>query len=100
MGFTPLVAVVLPLSIGALMVSRNGLNIEAPLWIIFDGLIVIPVAFFLLATGPKYISGPEVAMFYLLETVLAPLWVWLVFTEVPTRQSLLGGLILITALLV
>jgi drug/metabolite transporter (DMT)-like permease len=67
--------------------------------IILDGLVVIPVAFFLLATGPKYISGPEVAMFYLLETVLAPVWVWLIFTETPTTQSLIGGSILIAALL-
>lgn len=99
MGFTPLVAVVIPLAIGAYMVAQNGLNIEAPWWIIFDGLIVIPIAFFLLATGPKYISGPEVAMFYLLETVLAPVWVWLAFSEVPTQQSLIGGAILISALL-
>lgn len=99
MGFTPLIATVLPLSVGAFMVARVGLNIEAPGWIIFDGLVVIPVAFFLLATGPKYISGPEVAMFYLLETVLAPIWVWLVFAEVPTTQTLLGGSILIATLL-
>jgi drug/metabolite transporter (DMT)-like permease len=37
-------------------------------------------------------------MFYLLETILAPIWVWIVFSEVPTRQTLLGGAILILAL--
>ena len=37
-------------------------------------------------------------MFYLLETVLAPIWVWLIFTEVPTTNSLIGGLILVVAL--
>lgn len=100
MGFTPLIAVVVPISVGAIMVTQNGLNIEAPGWIIFDGLLVIPVAFFLLATGPKYISGPEVAMFYLLETVLAPIWVWYMFAEVPTSQALFGGAILIGALLI
>lgn len=99
MGFTPLVAVVIPLLIGGAVVAQNGLNVEAPFWIVLDGLVIIPVAFFLLATGPKYISGPEVAMFYLLETVLAPIWVWLIFSETPTSQSLMGGLILISALL-
>ena len=58
----------------------------------------MPISFFCLATGPKYISGPEVAMFYLLETVLAPIWVWLIFAERPTTQSLIGGAILIAAL--
>ncbi len=37
-------------------------------------------------------------MFYLLETVLAPVWVWMIFSEVPSRNSLIGGVILITAL--
>ena len=37
-------------------------------------------------------------MFYLLETVLAPVWVWLIFSEAPSRNSLIGGTILIVAL--
>ena len=37
-------------------------------------------------------------MFYLLETVLAPIWVWLIFSEAPTAASLVGGLILVVAL--
>ena len=58
----------------------------------------MPLSFFCLATGPRYISGPEVAMFYLLETVLAPIWVWMIFAEAPSRNSLIGGSILIAAL--
>ena len=69
-----------------------------PGWIVFDGLIMIPLAFFCLATGPRYLSAPEVGMFYLLETILAPLWIWIVFLEVPTPQTLVGGAVLILAL--
>ena len=47
----------------------------------------MPISFFCLATGPKYLSGPEVAMFYLLETVFAPVWVWLIFSEAPSRNA-------------
>ncbi|MFC3725251.1 DMT family transporter [Neoaquamicrobium sediminum] len=99
MGFTSLVAVSLPLLVAVAMVAQVGYRIEAPGWIVLNGAVVMPIAFFLLATGPKYISGPEVAMFYLLETVLAPIWVWLIFLETPTPQTLIGGAILITALL-
>jgi drug/metabolite transporter (DMT)-like permease len=60
---------------------------------------MIPLAFFCLATGPRYLSAPEVGMFYLLETILAPIWVWLVFAETPTTQTLMGGAILIFALI-
>ncbi len=99
MGFTALVAVILPCLIAALMVSRTGYHIAAPWWIILNGAVVMPISFFCLASGPKYITGPEVAMFYLLETVLAPIWVWLIFADVPTTQSLIGGTILIVTLL-
>lgn len=98
MGFTALVAVVLPFALAVVMVSANGFSIEAPWWIILNGAIVMPISFFCLATGPRYLSGPEVAMFYLLETVLAPIWVWIIFSETPTTRSLIGGTILVTAL--
>jgi drug/metabolite transporter (DMT)-like permease len=98
MGFTSLVGVVFPLAIALVMVGGTGFRVEAPWWIIFNGAVVMPLAFYCLATGPRYISGPEVAMFYLLETVLAPIWVWLIFAEAPSRNSLIGGVILIGAL--
>lgn len=98
MGFASLVGVALPLALSAVMVSQSGFRIDAPWWIIFNGAVVIPVAFYCLATGPRYLSGPEVAMFYLLETVLAPIWVWLIFSEEPSTASLIGGAILVTAL--
>jgi len=100
MGFTSLVGVVLPFAVAAFMISKSGLNVEAPLWIILNGALVMPIAFFCLANGPKYLSGPEVAMFYLLETVLAPIWVWMIFAEVPSRNSLIGGAILTVTLVV
>ncbi|RWD63446.1 MAG: DMT family transporter [Mesorhizobium sp.] len=98
MGFTSLVGVVLPFSVAAFMVSKTGFQVDAPWWIIFNGTVIMPVSFFCLANGPKYISGPEVAMFYLLETVFAPIWVWLIFAEAPSRNSLIGGTILIVTL--
>ncbi|MDX8446583.1 DMT family transporter [Mesorhizobium captivum] len=98
MGFTSLVGVIFPLALATFMVSGEGLQVNAPWWIIFNGAVIMPISFFCLAAGPKYISGPEVAMFYVLETVLAPIWVWLIFAEAPTRDSLIGGTILIVTL--
>ena len=98
MGFTALVGVIFPFMVAAIMVGSVGFSVNAPWWIIFNGAIVMPISFFCLANGPKYLSGPEVAMFYLLETVLAPVWVWMIFDEVPSRNALIGGTILIVAL--
>lgn len=99
MGFTPLVAVVLPFALAATVVSQSGFSVQAPWWIILNGAVVMPISFYCLATGPRFLSGPEVAMFYLLETVLAPIWVWILFMETPTTASLIGGTILVVALL-
>ena len=98
MGLASLIGMALPLALAATMVGQGGYRIDAPWWIVLNGAVVMPIAFFCLATGPKYISGAEVAMFYLLETVLAPIWVWLIFAEAPSRNSLIGGAILIAAL--
>ncbi|CAH2409454.1 DMT family transporter [Mesorhizobium escarrei] len=98
MGFTSLIGVILPLVVAVFMVSGEGFQVNAPWWIIFNGAVIMPISFFCLANGPKYISGPEVAMFYLLETVLAPVWMWMIFAEMPSRNSLIGGAILIVTL--
>ncbi|MGN6143179.1 MAG: DMT family transporter [Mesorhizobium sp.] len=98
MGFTALVGVALPLIVATFMVGKTGYQVTEPWWIIFNGAVIMPISFFCLAAGPRYISGAEVSMFYLLETVLAPVWVWMIFSEGPSRNSLIGGTILIVSL--
>jgi drug/metabolite transporter (DMT)-like permease len=97
-GFTPIVAAVLPAAIGLAMVAKVGFVINDPIWIVLNGVLVTPFAFWALAVGPKYLSAAETGMFYLLETVLAPVWVWLVFTEEPPVPTLIGGAIILVAL--
>jgi drug/metabolite transporter (DMT)-like permease len=98
MGFAALVGMGIPCIVATLVVWNTGYAIQAPWWAVLDGLLIMPISFFCLATAPRYIPGPEVAMFYLLETVLAPVWVWMIFSEIPTRSSLLGGSLLIVTL--
>jgi drug/metabolite transporter (DMT)-like permease len=99
MGFAPLIAAIVPCIVGlAIIGGPTAIVLPHPGWLALNGLLVIPVAFWCLATGPKYISGPEVAMFYLLETILAPVWMWMIFSEVPTRIGLIGGAIIVVAL--
>jgi len=100
MGFAPLIAAIVPCIVGlAIIGGPAAIVLPHPGWLALNGLLVIPVAFWCLATGPKYISGPEVAMFYLLETILAPVWMWMIFSEVPTRIGLIGGAIIVVALI-
>ncbi len=76
-----------------------GFNIsfrESALFIIMGGLNA--VAFLLLGAAAKKIPSPEVSLFILLETILGPVWVWLVISEIPSESTLLGGAIVISAL--
>jgi drug/metabolite transporter (DMT)-like permease len=69
-------------------------------YLALDGGIVVPVAFGLISYGPKLISAPEVSLIMLMETVLGPLWVWLVVSEVPPPATFIGGCIVIGAILI
>ena len=52
----------------------------------------------LLALGPRYITSAEVALLILLESVLAPLLVWVLLGENPGIYALIGGAIVTGAL--
>ena len=62
------------------------------------GLLIVPVAFGLIATGPRYIPAAEVALLLLLQTVLGAFWVWIAVGEAPHGATLVGGVMLIVAL--
>ncbi len=99
MSLVPLATAIFPAAAALLLMPEGDIVITEPFFIVFNGLVIIPLAFFCLASAPRFLSAPEVGMFYLLETILAPVWVWLAFSETPSSQTLLGGLVLILALL-
>jgi drug/metabolite transporter (DMT)-like permease len=49
--------------------------------------------------GAKYIPAAEAALLSILETPLAPLWVWIFFAEVPRSATLWGGAVVLIAVL-
>lgn len=97
-GFTGMIGQLGPVFIALPFIATNGINVPEMGWMFMNGLVLLPLAFFCLAAAPRYIGTAESAMFYLLETVLAPVWVWFVFAEKPTENALLGGAILLAAL--
>ncbi len=90
---------VVTLAIGLPLALMHSPMPQAPQWLLANGLIVVPIAAFCLALAPRYIPAPQAAMFYLLETVLAPVWVFFVFGETVSRTTLLGGFIVLAAIL-
>ena len=53
----------------------------------------------LFTTGAPKIPAGEAALMGVLEVVLAPIWVWLAFDEVPSGATLLGGGLVLAAVL-
>lgn len=84
----------------SLATLHNGayLNLPTWFWVALNGLIFIPLASSLIANGPRYLPSADVSMFFLLETVLTPVWIWLLFAEAPTSEVLKGGTIVIVTL--
>ncbi len=54
------------------------------------GLVIAPVAFGSISLGPRHLPAQEVSLLMLLETVLGPLWAWLILGQAPGRATL-GG---------
>ena len=61
-------------------------------------LIVVPVSFMLIATGPRYLPAPEVGLLMLLETIIGPFWVWLALAETPSTATLACGVVIVLTL--
>jgi len=62
------------------------------------GLVVAPVAFGLIALGPRYLPVPEVNLIMMLETVVGPLWVWLALGDRPGSRTFVGGALVVATL--
>jgi drug/metabolite transporter (DMT)-like permease len=63
------------------------------------GLTQIGLGFVFLTIGGRLIPAGEVALITLLEIVLGPLWVWLFLSERPSTATLVGGAIVLGAVL-
>ena len=64
------------------------------------GTVQYGAGFILLTMGTRYVPAAEVALLALVETVLAPLWVWIGVGEVPSGFTLVGGAIVISAVVI
>ena len=70
---------------------------DLPLLIIF-GACQLGLGMALFTAGARLVPAAETSLLSILETVLAPIWVWLLLGETPTGLVLLGGGIVLAAL--
>jgi drug/metabolite transporter (DMT)-like permease len=69
-------------------------------WLAALGIGQIGLGFALLTVGARLIPAAQVGLITLLEVVLGPLWVWLALDERPSTLTLVGGSIVIAAIVI
>ncbi len=62
------------------------------------GALNLGLGMALFVTGVRLLPAPVAALIGTLEPVLGPIWVWLVHSELPSQRTLIGGAIVVTAL--
>tara|TARA_B100000676_G_scaffold229692_1_gene228089 strand:- start:554 stop:1435 length:882 start_codon:yes stop_codon:yes gene_type:complete len=88
-----IMAVVALMRQGELEISRQGLL----LCLLWGGVMSgFTSAVFIFAS--RHVVAAELTLFMLLEFALGPVWVWLFINEIPSRWTLVGGVLVISAL--
>ena len=89
--------------IGKLLVAIFAVSFVKSFALVEMDLIIVPLMcvmcvalpFVLVTIAPRFISAAEVNLFFLLETIIGPMWVWLFINEQPTLETIKGGSIII-----
>ena len=58
-------------------------------------IMCVAIPFVLVTIAPRFIPAEEVNLFFLLETIIGPFWVWLVIKEQPSLETIQGGVVII-----
>jgi len=61
-------------------------------------IMCVAIPFVMVTIAPRFIPAEEVNLFFLLETVIGPIWVWFIIKEQPSMEVLQGGMVIITTI--
>ena len=89
--------------IGKLLVAVFALFFVKDLELINTDMFIVPlmcilcvaIPFVLVTIAPRFITAAEVNLFFLLETIFGPIWVWMVIKEQPSIEAIIGGVVII-----
>jgi drug/metabolite transporter (DMT)-like permease len=87
------------LLIGAVMADGLAISVHDLVLALLLGSAQLGAGFLLFTLGSRSVPAGEVTLYSLAETILAPIWVWLVISEVPSAWTLSGGVVVLSAVL-
>jgi drug/metabolite transporter (DMT)-like permease len=77
-----------------LIISQYDLSLS-----LFMGAFTIGLGITLVTTGTPFVPAAEVSLLVLVESVLGPVWVWLILSEAMSKLEIIGGLIIFVSLI-
>ena len=86
--------------IALIFVQSLEINMDNLYILILAGLLIAPASRLLIAVGTKTLPASEISLLMIVETIMAPIWVWMFLNEVPATNTFIGGgIILLTLVL-
>ena len=86
-------------AIFAIFFVENFKLVETDIYIVpLMCILCVAIPFVLVTIAPRFITAAEVNLFFLLETIIGHVWVWLIIKEQPSLETIQGGLVIITAI--
>jgi drug/metabolite transporter (DMT)-like permease len=67
------------------------------LWLAAFGISNTALAYYFVLLGARYILPAEVGLIGIVDVILGPLWVWLLFAENPGTRAIVGGGVVLVA---
>ena len=61
-------------------------------------VLCVAIPFVLVTIAPRFIPAEEVNLFFLLETIIGPIWVWMIIKEQPSIETVQGGIVIIVTI--
>ena len=61
-------------------------------------ILCVAIPFVLVTIAPRFIPAAEVNLFFLLETIIGPIWVWYIIKEQPSIETIQGGFVIIATI--
>ena len=94
--------------VGKLIVALFALFFIESFALIGSDLIIVPlmcimcvaIPFVMVTIAPRFIPAAEVNLFFLLETIIGPIWVWFIIKEQPSIETIQGGAVIIATIAV
>ena len=97
LGHTALAVICIPL--GYIFTDHSEITLIPILLVVFLGVVQMGVPYSLYGRATALISGVEVSLISMIEPILNPIWVALIYGEIPGSHALIGAVLIIGAVI-